>query len=63
MLLHRRKLQSNFCGLKEKQSIHKISSRGWHGLDISGSVQGQVVGSCECADKPLGSIKCVEFLE
>jgi len=29
-----------------------------HGLDESGSRQGQVAGSCEHCNKPLGSIKC-----
>jgi hypothetical protein len=36
---------------------------GGHGLDQSGSGQGQVAGSCEYSDEPLGSIKCGEFLE
>jgi hypothetical protein len=36
---------------------------GGHGLDQSGSVQGQVAGSCECDDEPSDSIKCREFLE
>jgi len=34
-----------------------------HGLDWPGSEQEQVVGSCECGDEPLGSIKCGEFLD
>jgi hypothetical protein len=29
----------------------------WHMLDVSGSVYGQVAGSCECGDEPCGSIK------
>ena len=28
-----------------------------------GTGQGQVVGSCECGDELLGSIKCREFLD
>ena len=36
---------------------------GVHGLDRSCSGQGQVAGSCECGNEPLGSIKCGEFLE
>jgi hypothetical protein len=37
---------------------------GWgHGLDVSGSEQGQVVGSCKHGNEPSGSIKCMEFLE
>ena len=34
-----------------------------HGLDRSGSGQGQVMGTCECGNEPSGSIKCGEFLE
>jgi hypothetical protein len=34
---------------------------GRHGLDQSGSGHGQVAGSCECGNKPSGSIKCGEF--
>jgi hypothetical protein len=37
---------------------------GWgHGLDCSGSRQGQVAGTCKCANKPSGFIKCGEFLD
>ena len=37
---------------------------GWgHGLDLFGSEQGQVAGSCKSCNEPLGSIKCMEFLE
>ena len=32
----------------------------WHGLDWSDC--GQLAGSCECGNGPLGSIKCEEFL-
>ena len=35
---------------------------GGHGLDWSGSGQGQVVGTCECGNETSGSIKCGEFL-
>jgi hypothetical protein len=35
---------------------------GGNRLDQSGSQQGLVAGSCECGDKPSGSIKCGEFL-
>jgi hypothetical protein len=35
---------------------------GGCGLDSSGLGQGPVVGSCEKANEPSGSIKCVEFL-
>jgi hypothetical protein len=34
-----------------------------HGLDLSSSWYGQVVGSCECVNEPYGSIKCEEFLD
>ena len=31
---------------------------GWgHGVDLSGSGQGQLAGSCECSNEPLGSMK------
>jgi hypothetical protein len=33
------------------------------GLDLSGSVQGQVAGCCECGNEALGSIKWEEFLD
>jgi hypothetical protein len=33
------------------------------GLDLSGSGQGQVAGSCVYGDEPSGSIKCGEFLK
>jgi hypothetical protein len=34
-----------------------------HGLDQSGSGQGQVAGCCECNNKLSGFIKCWEFLD
>jgi hypothetical protein len=34
-----------------------------YGLDWAGSELKQVAGTCECCDKPSGSIKCVEFLD
>ena len=33
------------------------------GLDLSGSGQGQVAGTCEYGNEPSGSIKCGEFLD
>jgi hypothetical protein len=36
---------------------------GYYGLDLSGSEQGPVEGSCDCEDEPLGSIKFWELLE
>jgi len=34
-----------------------------YGLDRAGSGYGQVAGTCECGKKPLGSMKCGEFLD
>jgi hypothetical protein len=34
----------------------------WCGLDLSGSGQGPVEGSCEDDNEPSGSIKCWELL-
>ena len=34
-----------------------------HGLDRSGSVQGQGAGYCKCVNEPSGSIKCGEFFQ
>ena len=39
------------------------SGTGGHGMDRSGSGEGQVAGSFECGNKPSGSIKYGEFLE
>jgi hypothetical protein len=36
---------------------------GGHGLDRSGSGQGQVACFCVCDNEHSGSIKCGEFLE
>ena len=36
---------------------------GGHGLDSSGSGEGQMATTCKCSNEPLGSIKCREFLE
>jgi len=36
---------------------------GKHGLDWSGSGQGQVAGACECGNEPPDSIKSEEFLD
>jgi len=35
---------------------------GWHGLDCFDSEQGQLVGTCNCSNEPLVSIRCGEFL-
>ena len=34
-----------------------------HGLDRASSGEGHVVGSCECGNEPLVSIKCGELLD
>jgi hypothetical protein len=34
-----------------------------HGLNRSGSGQGQVACCCECGNEPSDSIKCCEFLD
>jgi len=34
-----------------------------HGLDRSGSGEGQLAGTCEWGNAPSGSIKCEEFLD
>ena len=36
---------------------------GRNGLDCSVSGQEQAAGSCECGNKPSGSVKCREFLD
>jgi len=33
------------------------------GPNQAGSGQGQVMGTCECGNEPLGSIKCEDFLD
>jgi hypothetical protein len=48
----------------EDNSKKNLRNVGWgHGLDLSGSGQGQVAGSCECGNERSGSIKCEEFLD
>ena len=34
-----------------------------YGLDLSGSEEGQVAGTCECCNEPSGSVKCGEFFD
>ena len=34
-----------------------------YGMDLGGSGQGKVAGTCECCNEPSGSIKCGEFLD
>jgi len=33
-----------------------------HAMYLSDSGQGQVAGTCECGNEPLGSIKCGKIL-
>jgi hypothetical protein len=33
-----------------------------HGIDRAGSGKGQLARTCDCGNKPSGSIKCGEFL-
>jgi len=42
--------------------VFKKWDRG-HGPDLSGSVTGNMAGSCECGNEPSSSIKCGEFLD
>jgi hypothetical protein len=44
-----------------KMDLREVGCGG-HGLDQSGSGQGQVAGSCVYGDEPSGSIKCGSFL-
>jgi hypothetical protein len=44
----------------------KMEPRVWdggHGLDLSGSGKGQVLGTCECGNEPSGSVKRGEFFD
>jgi hypothetical protein len=34
-----------------------------YGLDLAGSGQGQVAGTCNCSNERSGSISCGEFLD
>ena len=36
---------------------------GRHGLDLSVSGEGQMPGTCECGNEPLGYVKFGEFLD
>jgi hypothetical protein len=36
---------------------------GRHGVDLSGSGEEQVEGSCDCGNEPSGSLKGGEFLD
>ena len=56
LVRRKRRLKDNIkVGLKEV--------RWEHGLDWSGSEQGQVVSSFECGNEPSGSVKCGEFID
>jgi len=53
----RRRWEDNF-----KMDLQDVGCGG-HGLDRSGSGQGQVAGIFECGNEPSGSIKYREFLD
>jgi hypothetical protein len=45
--------------------VLRLIFRKWdvgNGLDRCGSGQGQLAGTCECGNEPLGSINCGKFL-
>jgi hypothetical protein len=46
-----------------KWIFERLDGGGGHGLDQSGSGQGQVAGFCECGNEPSGFVKCGVFLE
>ena len=51
-------------GIDGRTILRWIQEVGWgHGLDLSGSGQGQMVGTCEYSNFPSGSIKCGEYLD
>jgi hypothetical protein len=50
----------------EDNTKTELQEVGWgtqNGLDSSGSGKGQVAGTCECGNKPSGSIKCKALLD
>jgi hypothetical protein len=59
--------EQNFLYTTEEYRHLKEESSGsgmWgHGLDRSGSGQGQVSGTCKCGNECSGSIKCGKFLD
>ena len=61
------KERDNWGGPRVDGRIILIGSSGsgmWgYGLDRAGSGYGQVAGTCDCGNKPSGSIKCGEFLD
>jgi hypothetical protein len=59
--------EQNFLYTTEeyRQLTDESSGSGmWgHGLDRSGSGQGQMAGTCKCGNECSRSIKCGEFLD
>jgi len=53
---HRRRWEGNIK-MDLQEAVWK------HGLDSSGSEEGQVEGICGGGNEPSGSIKCKEFLD
>jgi len=64
----RRRACSGLVGkLEGKRSLGRHKRR-WEDnikmhVDWSGTVYGQVAGSCECCNEPSGTINCGEFLD
>ena len=55
--------QSCLCGVFKLQTL---TGMGRHLLTAnlqSAEYRGQVAGTCDCSDEPLGSMKCGEFLD
>jgi hypothetical protein len=58
-------------GETEEKRPHRRPRHGWEdniNMDLqavgrAGSGKGQVTGTCECSNEPLGSIYCREFLD
>jgi L-asparaginase II len=51
-------------GLEDNIKMNlQANGMGRHGLDCSGSGQGQVAGCCKCGNEHPGYIKCREFLD
>jgi hypothetical protein len=65
----------SILGVKEKRILGRtrrswednikmnLNVYGWFGLDLSGSVQGQMAGSCDHGNELSDGIKSKEFLE
>jgi len=47
----------------EDPGLDGSSGSGMGGMDCTGSGYRQVVGTCKYSNKPLGCVKCGEFLD